>query len=232
MELRDSRTPSQVLENKRNALHKTKWRRKIRKESLKTPEEGVADHTDLSALRRSSPKELLQYRLDGVRKARDWRKMAVSLMLTAVIVYVVFGLCLGYAVVQGESMSPNIKSGDFVVFNRLDRCYKKGDIVLLYVGENTENYIKRVVAVEGDTVDIDEQTGMLLLNGQKVQEMNIYSKTYHAEEGVEMPLTVPEGHVFVLGDNREHSEDSRILGTISSNEIEGKVLLTFRNNTL
>ena len=80
-----------------------------------------------------------------------------------------------------------------------------------------------MVAVAGDQVDIDDKTGELLVNGTVQQEDSIKGRTYTREGGVQFPLTVPDGYVFVLGDNREAALDSRNFDAVSVKNLIGKV---------
>ena len=86
--------------------------------------------------------------------------------------------------------------------------------------------LERVVAVAGDTVDITADG--LMINGAIVQEPHAAGETTQFAEGVTFPLTVPQGQVFVLGDNREHATDSRIFGCIDIADIDGRVMGLFR----
>ena len=103
--------------------------------------------------------------------------------------------------------------------------YKYGDIVILRktgVFDN-EPIVKRVIATGGQTVDIDFSEGVVYVDGEALEEDYIREPTYTAE-GTEFPLTVPEGSIFVMGDNRNGSSDSRDyrLGTVDTRYVIGK----------
>ena len=85
--------------------------------------------------------------------------------------------------------------------------------------------IKRVIAVEGQTVDIDLDAGKVYVDGEELDEPYIKAPTHVSGEEVEYPLTVPQGEVFVMGDNRPVSYDSRYMGTIDTRYILGKAIL-------
>ena len=94
--------------------------------------------------------------------------------------------------------------------------------------EEGRNLIKRIIAVSGQTIDIDFETGEVTVDGEVLDEPYILERT-HLDEGTEFPLTVPEGEVFVMGDNRNASRDSRSLsvGTVKEEYIVGRVLFRF-----
>ena len=108
----------------------------------------------------------------------------------------------------------------------LDDDYQYGDIVVLRKDTfMTEPIVKRVIATEGQTVDIDFDAGTVYVDGQLLEETYIREPT-HLEEGLEFPVTVPEGCVFVMGDNRNDSDDSRDpdLGPVDTREILGRAV--------
>ena len=102
-----------------------------------------------------------------------------------------------------------------------------GDIVVLTKEFDAARgpIVKRIIAVEGQTVDIDFVSGAVYVDGELLEEDYINEPTY-VEEGTEFPLTVPEGSIFVMGDNRNHSSDSRSsdLGTVDTRYVIGKAV--------
>ncbi len=175
---------------------------------------GVSDH------------DALEKRLRTLRKRKNWWGLIRSLAITGAAIYLLFGVLFGIAVVQGDSMTPAVRDGDIVLFWRLGGDYGLGDIVLIRT-EGREDYVKRICALPGETVEIDEQEGRLLVNGEPAIEPYIYSET-HGKTGVAYPLTLGEDEYFCLGDNRGNSMDSRNYGAISGEEIDGKALAVFR----
>lgn len=123
-----------------------------------------------------------------------------------------------------DSMKPAIKDGDLVVYYRIDKDYSVGDLLTYeYKGKLR---IARVIATEGSTIDINENG--LMVNGSLQQEQDIYTETLPYKEGVEFPLKVPPGQLFVLGDNRLTAVDSRVFGAIPIEETQGKVVVIIR----
>lgn len=121
--------------------------------------------------------------------------------------FLLFGVIFKIAVVNGESMYPTLHSGAVVIFNSLFyRNPEQGDIISFK--ENGQNYIKRVIGTEGDIVDIDFESGTVFVNGIALEEKYVNEATYTSYDK-KFPITVDKNTVFVLGDNRNHSLDSR-----------------------
>ena len=159
----------------------------------------------------------------------EWVQALVSSVLLVVLVFTFVIRLIG---VDGSSMEPTLKHGDrLLVLNSLwYDDYQYGDIVVLRKDSFMEDpIVKRVIAVEEQTVDIDFDEGIVYVDDVALKEDYINDYTY-LEEGTEFPLTVPKGSVFVLGDNRNHSSDSRDsrLGTVDTRYVIGKaVFLAF-----
>lgn len=151
-------------------------------------------------------------------------KIVVIVSAFALLFTFVFGLYRS----DDAFMTPNVRDGDLVLFYRLDRDYIASDVVMY---ENDGAYTcARVAAVAGDTVDIDD--GGLLVNGSYQQESNVYARTTQLEGGIGFPVTVGEGQVFVLGDNRTGCTDSRIFGCIDVDDTEGTVIGIYRRREI
>ncbi|NCB74555.1 MAG: signal peptidase I [Clostridia bacterium] len=171
-------------------------------------------------------KEFLSFfekRILQERKKKSRHRLYIDLVITAVVVFIIFSVVAGMAIVQGDSMKPNLTNHSVALFYRLDKTYDVNDIVIFNLPDEKEILIKRVVAVAGDTVDIDDKTGELKVNGVVKAEDYIYGETHSREGGTEYPLKIPEGYVFVLGDNREVAKDSRDFGAVECGELLGKV---------
>ena len=163
------------------------------------------------------------------RDLYEWVQALVCSVL-AVVVIITFGVRL--IGVDGHSMVPTLQHGDrlLVLNSMFYDDYQYGDIVIL----TKETFlsapiVKRVIAVGGQTVDIDFESGSVYVDGKLLNEPYINELTFQ-EEGVEFPVVVPEGSIFVMGDNRNHSDDSRNsrLGTVDTRYVIGKaVFLAF-----
>ena len=163
------------------------------------------------------------------RDLYEWVQALVCSVLTVVLIFTFVIRLIG---VDGHSMVPTLQDGDrlLVLNSMLYDDYKYGDIVVLRKDTFLEEpIVKRVIATEGQTVDIDFSSGSVYVDGVLLKEDYIHELTF-LEEGTEFPLTVPEGSVFVMGDNRNHSSDSRDsrLGTVDTRYVIGKaVFLAF-----
>lgn len=146
------------------------------------------------------------------------------------VILVVFLFCFRIAVVDGDSMNDTLVDGDYVLLlNRmLSGDPKSGDIVVISTNSygNGKPIIKRVIATEGQKVDIDFQTGTVTVDGVVLEEDYIKALTKRQWAGVEYPLVVDEGCLFVMGDNRMNSTDSRCpdIGQIDCREVIGKAI--------
>ncbi len=130
-------------------------------------------------------------------------------------------------VVIGDSMNPTLESGDRVITCGLFYSPKYGDIVVMQKpGFRMDGFIKRVIATEGQIVAFDFIRGVVYVDGSALQEPYTLEPTY-AQEHITGPVTVPEGCVFVLGDNRNNSMDSRwsTIGCVDNRYIVGKAIL-------
>lgn len=147
-------------------------------------------------------------------------KIAGILLCFVLLSLFVFGIYRN----RDADMYPAVKDGDLVIYYRLDKNYIASDcIVLTYDGRPQ---VRRVVAVEGDTVDITEQG--LVINGLVQWENYVYEETQRYAEGVDFPITLQAGEVFVLGDARAGATDSRIYGAVNAADTKGKVMLFLR----
>ena len=171
------------------------------------------------------------------KKKEDWRKTLFKdlkeILVILGVFMLIYTLFFRVVVVKGGSMNDTLVDGDrlLLISGLLYQNPQRGDIVVAAKDSfrDGEPIIKRVIATEGQVVDIDFKTGAVYVDGELLYETYISTPTTHYE-GVNFPVTVPEGCVFVMGDNRGDSLDSRStqIGFIDEREILGKaVLLVF-----
>lgn len=153
----------------------------------------------------------------------------IHAFVIVLILWLMFGFICGLATAPNNDMSPQIKTSDLLLYYRLDKHPKAQDVVIVYI--NDTRYVGRIVAAAGDTVEItDEET--LVINGNTMNESNIYTPTPNYEGFVEYPVTLSQGEYFVLSDNRNGGEDSRYYGVVKENEILGTVITVVRRNNI
>ena len=144
-----------------------------------------------------------------------------------VVVTIVFLFCFRVFNVEGPSMRPTLENGDKVVVSTIGYKPKSGDVIVLSGTDGLKKpIVKRVIAVAGDVVDINFTTGVVTVNGK---EESYSDELTNQQADIAFPITVPEGTVFVLGDNRDVSLDSRSsrVGCVDERMIVGKVLFRF-----
>lgn len=155
---------------------------------------------------------------------KDWIiSIAIAVVLALVIRHFVVELYL----VDGPSMMPTLQNQQRLVVNKFlyrMREPKRGEIIVFqYPSDTSRDFIKRVIALPGDTIEI--KSGHVFVNDELQNEPFILSQTRG-----DYPLTtIPEGHIFVMGDNRNNSEDSRFpdVGFVPFSLIKGKAVLVF-----
>ncbi|MGI6083885.1 MAG: signal peptidase I [Acetivibrionales bacterium] len=187
-----------------------------------------------------------------MRKGKIVREIVGILLTIVVIFTIVFGLNLTVfttATVNQISMRNTLIEGDIVYYNRFANKpheFARGDIVLFLAGGKeyhgiwdaigvkltdlrdsltgrdkftNERYVKRIIGLPGDIIEIDDD-GKVYVNGEIENKAYVLGKT--SKGNMEYPLTVPDNHFFVMGDNREMSKDSRHFGCVSIHSFEGK----------
>jgi len=153
-----------------------------------------------------------------------WMQSLVVVLLPVILVLSFVG---GPLRVQMASMTPTLLEGDQMVVRSIFYSPQRGDVVVFarHDFQDGQAIVKRVIALEGDVVDINTETGIVYLNGQALYEPFTNGPTNRAGD-MSYPFTVPEGHVFVIGDNRNNSMDSRHteIGPVDEREIIGQVV--------
>ena len=192
-----------------------------------TEGEGFKVDTQISGLKKKPQK--FSFR----REIFEWLDVVITAIIAVVII---FSLVFRVATIDGPSMENTFFTGDKVIISDFLYTPKVGDIVVVSRNidnsietESDEPIIKRVIAVEGQTVDIDFISGIVYVDGVALDEP--YTKTpTNAKYDIDFPVYVPEGCIFVLGDNRNESLDSRssTIGTdgmIDVRYVIGKAIL-------
>ena len=168
-------------------------------------------------------------REEGTPPLRGLYEWVGAVALAALAAVVFFTFVARLVLVDGPSMRETLQHQDCLLVINTPLCgpAETGDIVIIRRESfrDGEPIVKRVIATEGQTVDIDFDAGTVYVDGQLLKEDYIRQPTW-LEEGLEFPVTVPEGCVFVMGDNRNDSDDSRdpALGPVDTREILGRAV--------
>ncbi len=167
-------------------------------------------------------------------------KMVTGALAVVLSITAVFGLLIGVARVDGDSMYPYLNDGDWVVYSRIGSELQRNEVVVFE--KDGENVVKRIAGLPGDTVEISPSGNRVVVNGVQVRETymtltgtpaaGILSEDQYEREDVQTgaPLTVLDGQYLVLGDNRSVSIDSRDshMGTVPEETVKGRLLLIVR----
>jgi signal peptidase I len=154
-----------------------------------------------------------------------------SIVIALAITVVLYLFFLTPHEVVGRSMFPNFQDGDYLLANKVIYKFNKpqrGEVIIFKFSE-TEDFIKRVIGLPGDTVSLKD--GKYYINGSILDESEYLEDSVYTDgenylhEGES--IVVPEGEYFVSGDNRSHSTDSRAFGTIDFSSIKGRVWLRY-----
>ena len=148
-------------------------------------------------------------------------------------VFLIFTLIFRAVGVSGSSMEPTLQDKDWLAITSIAVDLHRGDIVVVTKPwERDIPIIKRVIALPGDTIDIDFDRGEVFINGELQNEPYIAEPT-HLQYNANLPLTVLEGYLFVMGDNRNDSLDSRSskVGLIENRYVLGRAFVRFYPNT-
>lgn len=164
----------------------------------------------------------------------EWVEMVV---LSACLILLIFTFIVRPARVDGNSMQETLHNGEMLLISDIGYTPKRGDILVFQKIKSThpDPIVKRVIATEGETVDIDFDTWTVTIT-DAAGNAQILDESYRklatdarVTSDLEYPVKVREGQLFVMGDNRNHSLDSRssLIGLVDENEVLGKVLFRF-----
>ncbi len=165
--------------------------------------------------------EVKKHKIDVKKEIFEWVK---SLIISLIAVALIITFVGEVRRVKNISMLPTFVENDRIITTKIHGELKRGDVVVIKQKDD-KPLIKRVIAVAGETININFENGDVFINDKLIDEPYINEKT-RTNYGTEFPLTIKKGHVFVMGDNRNQSMDSRDtkIGAVDTRNVFGKVI--------
>ena len=149
-------------------------------------------------------------------------------LMFIVVIWLIFAFAIGIKMVPNDDMYPRMDAGDIMMYYRIDKQVIAQDVIVLK--KNDTEYVGRVVAVGGDTVEVTKERN-LIINDNVVVENNIFYPTPLYEGFQEYPVKLAADECFVLVDQRDGGEDSRYYGPVKQTEIKGTVIGLYRRSS-
>ncbi len=147
-------------------------------------------------------------------------KPYLSHSIRIIVILLIFSRFLFLGIAPSESMYPTVHVGDLILYDRYVEDLKRGDIISFkYPLDNTQIYLKRLIGLPGEEVEV--RNGLVYIDGEALNEDYLFEKPLYVVE----KQTVPEGCYFVLGDNRNNSNDSSEWGFVSKDNVVGKAVV-------
>lgn len=164
--------------------------------------------------------------IKAMSKKYELKEWAKSIIIPLAITYILFGVVFAPAINEGWSMYPTLREGDVLLLQRICYTPQYEDIVVVRIDALQRNYTKRIIGLPGDTIYIDTDTGTVYRNEIALKEPYLGTPTLGDGDMGGHPVTVSEGHIFLMGDNRLHSNDSRydIIGEVPAEKIIGRLI--------
>lgn len=166
-----------------------------------------------------------QEETEDIRPAAMIFEWTNALITALIVVLLLLTFVFRQVTVNGRSMTDTLQDGDRLIVSNFMYTPKNNDIIVISHGNNySEPIIKRVIATEGQSLSINYETGEVVVDGVLLDEPYIKGTTKQLRNPLDIPTVIPEGYVFVMGDNREGSLDSRSteIGLIPVENIIGK----------
>lgn len=185
---------------------------------------------DIELAKKAAPADLREQEPVSIfNEILDWVESFVFAMFIIILIFI---FLLRIVTVEGESMNATLDDKDRVIITHLNYTPKRDDVVVANSSVLNKTIIKRVIGVGGDTVKIDYNVNKVFVNGEEISNEHIngtminkgmFDPNYLISDGV-YQYKVPDGKVFVMGDNRNNSTDSRTIGFIDNKDVLGHVI--------
>lgn len=156
---------------------------------------------------------------------QDILRLILKILVIVLVFMLLFTFLFGATRLKSTAMDPNMKEGDLIIYYRLDKSYVATNCVAFRYNGQTQ--VMRVVAVAGDTVDMTEDG--LVINGALQSEPDPTKDTFPFKQGVAFPVKLGGGEVFLMGDNRPESIDSRVFGPVKAKDTLGELMTVVRS---
>ena len=192
---------------------------------------GDVSQEDIDKAKKAAPDDLKEKQpVNVMDEVFEWAESFVFAMFVVILIFTFF---FRIVLVQGPSMRETLQDQDRLIITHINYTPQKGDIVVINSEKLGKTIIKRVIGTGGDKVVVDYNNNTVTVNGKVISNDNIreamyntnlFDEEYEVEENV-FEYDVPEGKLFVMGDNRNNSTDSRRIGFIDPSDVLGKAVL-------
>lgn len=192
---------------------------------------GDVSQEDIDKAKKAAPDDLKEKQpVNVMDEVFEWAESFVFAMFVVILIFTFF---FRIVLVQGPSMRETLQDQDRLIITHINYTPQKGDIVVINSEKLGKTIIKRVIGTGGDKVVVDYNNNTVTVNGKVISNDNIreamyntnlFDEKYEVEENV-FEYDVPEGKLFVMGDNRNNSTDSRRIGFIDPSDVLGKAVL-------
>ena len=172
-----------------------------------------------------SEHETLNKRIEYLKKLNIVARIVGIALVVAFVLTVLGVFLLGVGKMEGDAMAPSISNGDVILFYKHKSVYNVGDIVTFKKGD--KQYVLRVIAIEGQIIETNKNDE-IVINNHVEKDKKYLEKEVKEKVGISLPYKVEEGKVFVISDQREIIDDSRIYGAVKVEDIDGKIISIFR----
>ena len=176
-----------------------------------------------------TPERVIRARLHRLYGKLEIAAFFEKLIMMIVLLGVLFGYVFGITPMKSNDMSPRLSAGDLLLYYRLETKFRSDDVVVFE--KNGKQYVGRIVAKGGDSVEVTDDS-QLKINNSTMVETGIFYPTIKYGDEIAYPVNLNSDEYFILCDYRNGAKDSRYFGAVKQTEIKGKVLTVIRRSDL